>query len=408
MTRSRKHKHTADSDGTQHQRQNEQDPSSSTSEELSYAPPPGPPPQETSTEAADTVEFHPQATQASFLRLVSSSSQRDAAGPDPAGKPTVHFVDMCDSLESPSTSEAETPLSQHATPGPDFPHWDGSQADTLQQTLPRITVHASGVSDLPTSDLQQSFTISAGPRAQKLYYLWSPKHQQPDAATASKSYMDSFDDGKKKLLKQGSSPFADVTKQQVARMATWVPNPTDDKHLRKHMPWWVRLLTPKHKLAKGDAEASGGDDSSADPDDKAAMPSWHWKLVVFLCCLVAMICYVDRAAMSVAIIPMSLQYGWSNSLKGAINRCVSLQHMRVGCLKLCWSLMLSGTYYNAAVRNNMPSPLPAILQLHTQLQAKQLLCTRHQQHGIQQYCSNSSTVISGSCFHDSASTQPPW
>lgn len=320
MTRSRKHKHNSASTsaGPQHQQSADQDCEESAPEEVTYAPPPGPPPQEASTSSADTVELHPQATRASFFRLVSSSPQRDVGAADPVEQHSVHFVDMHDSYEPRSTSEADLPISQHATAETESPSGSSSQSDSLQQSLPRIAVHASTVSDLQTSTPHQSFTISAGPRAQKLYYLWSPKHKQPDAAVASASYIESFDDGKRKLLKQGSSPFADVTKQQVARMATWAPDPADDKHSRKHLrPWWVRLLSPWQKPRNKDGEASGDDDSL---DAEPAMPSWRWKLVVFLCCLVAMICYVDRAAMSVAIIPMSLQYGWSNSTKGAINR----------------------------------------------------------------------------------------
>lgn len=318
MTRSRKHKHNPASAGPQHQQYAEQDREGSAPEEFSYAPPPGPPPPEASTSSAETVELHPQATQASFLRLVSSSPQRDIDAADPVEQHSVHFVDIHDSCEPPSTSEADLPISQHATAGTESPCDRSSHSDSLQQSLPRIAVHASTVSDLQTSTPHQSFTISAGPGAQKLYYLWSPKHKQPDAAVASASYIESFDDGKRKLLKQGSSPFADVTKQQVARMATWAPDPADSKHSRKHLrPWWVRLLSPWQKPRTKDGEAPGDDDS---PDAEPAMPSWRWKLVVFLCCVVAMICYVDRAAMSVAIIPMSVQYGWSNSVKGAINR----------------------------------------------------------------------------------------
>ena len=318
MTRSHKHKHNTTSAGPQHQRHADQDCEASTPEEVSYAPPPGPPPPpEASTSSTDTVELHPQATQASFFRLLSSSPQRDEDAADPVEQHSVHFVNIRDSSET--HSEADLPISQHAAAGTESPCGNSSQSDSLQQSLPRIAVHASAVSDLPASTPHQSFTISAGPRAQKLYYLWSPKHKQPDAAVASASYIESFDDGKRKLLKQGSSPFADVTKQQVARMATWAPDPADSKHSRKHLrPWWMRLLSPWQKPRKQDGEASGDDDS---PDAEPAMPSWRWKLVVFLCCLVAMICYVDRAAMSVAIIPMSLQYGWSNSVKGAINRC---------------------------------------------------------------------------------------
>lgn len=45
-----------------------------------------------------------------------------------------------------------------------------------------------------------------------------------------------------------------------------------------------------------------------------------WYYAVGLSAIAALICSVDRAAISVAILPMSDQYGWSDSTKGAINR----------------------------------------------------------------------------------------
>jgi hypothetical protein len=44
-----------------------------------------------------------------------------------------------------------------------------------------------------------------------------------------------------------------------------------------------------------------------------------WYYAVGLSAIAALICSVDRAAISVAILPMSEQYGWSDSTKGAIN-----------------------------------------------------------------------------------------
>jgi hypothetical protein len=49
-------------------------------------------------------------------------------------------------------------------------------------------------------------------------------------------------------------------------------------------------------------------------------PTTQWYTVVGLSALVALICSVDRAAISVTILPMSEQFGWSDSTKGAINR----------------------------------------------------------------------------------------
>jgi hypothetical protein len=45
-----------------------------------------------------------------------------------------------------------------------------------------------------------------------------------------------------------------------------------------------------------------------------------WYYAVGLSAIAALICSVDRAAISVAILPMSEEYGWSDSTKGAINR----------------------------------------------------------------------------------------
>lgn len=44
-----------------------------------------------------------------------------------------------------------------------------------------------------------------------------------------------------------------------------------------------------------------------------------WYYAVGLSAIAALICSVDRAAISVAILPMSEEYGWSDSTKGAIN-----------------------------------------------------------------------------------------
>jgi hypothetical protein len=46
----------------------------------------------------------------------------------------------------------------------------------------------------------------------------------------------------------------------------------------------------------------------------------RWYTVVGLSALAALICSVDRAAISVAILPMSEQFHWSDSTKGAVNR----------------------------------------------------------------------------------------
>lgn len=44
-----------------------------------------------------------------------------------------------------------------------------------------------------------------------------------------------------------------------------------------------------------------------------------YKVVVGLCAAVSLICSIDRASISVAIVPMAEQFGWSDSVKGAIS-----------------------------------------------------------------------------------------
>ena len=45
----------------------------------------------------------------------------------------------------------------------------------------------------------------------------------------------------------------------------------------------------------------------------------NYKVVVGLCAAVSLICSIDRASISVAIVPMAEQFGWSDSAKGAIS-----------------------------------------------------------------------------------------
>ena len=44
-----------------------------------------------------------------------------------------------------------------------------------------------------------------------------------------------------------------------------------------------------------------------------------YKVVVALCAAVSLICSIDRASISVAIVPMGEEFGWSDSAKGAIS-----------------------------------------------------------------------------------------
>ncbi len=84
------------------------------------------------------------------------------------------------------------------------------------------------------------------------------------------------------------------------------------------------ILMVKHR--KIDPEHAGSDnlDTSTpflrqlEIERQPTCSSWH--LLAAMCAIVAVICAIDRAAMSVAILPMSEQYQWGDSVKGAVNR----------------------------------------------------------------------------------------
>lgn len=74
--------------------------------------------------------------------------------------------------------------------------------------------------------------------------------------------------------------------------------------------------------ADRDVESSTPEPSTPNHKQQQASSSTgtpQWVLVVVLCCVVSNICSIDRTAMSVAILPMAQQYGWPDSVKGAVN-----------------------------------------------------------------------------------------
>jgi ACS family sodium-dependent inorganic phosphate cotransporter len=63
--------------------------------------------------------------------------------------------------------------------------------------------------------------------------------------------------------------------------------------------------------------SSGGDNDDGGNGTNGSGAPWY--TVVALSAMAALICSIDRAAISVAILPMSEEYGWSDSTKGAVN-----------------------------------------------------------------------------------------
>lgn len=268
------------------------------------------------------VELHPQSLDASLLRIASVSADQEAHAPgtNPAANPAdCHFVSISDTDSRPASADHPAAVDNAASTSGDRTdpaHEQHDSAYALPHAPPKIAVHASAVSN--DGPPHQAFTISAGPRERRLYYLWSPTSKQQDAAGSGASYVEALDQGKQQLLKDGSSPFADVTKLQVARMATFLPEAKPKKHARRGPDaWWGWVFCQRRHKAKYTIDEEDAQDDDCHPE---APSGWRWKVMLLTCCLIAMISYVDRAAISVALIPMSVQYNWNNSIKGAIGR----------------------------------------------------------------------------------------
>lgn len=66
-----------------------------------------------------------------------------------------------------------------------------------------------------------------------------------------------------------------------------------------------------------------GDASSVSSDERrhdgpAGPPSSSWRWILALSTIAILICYADRTNISVAIVPMSQELGWSEQYKGTV------------------------------------------------------------------------------------------
>lgn len=84
-------------------------------------------------------------------------------------------------------------------------------------------------------------------------------------------------------------------------------------------------LSTQQQQQHVDAVQQAGSNGSNSIPQAAKKADTGWYYAVGLSAIAALICSVDRAAISVAILPMSEEYGWSDSTKGAINRWVGLR-----------------------------------------------------------------------------------
>lgn len=159
-----------------------------------------------------------------------------------------------------------------------------------------------------------SFKIQAGGGAQ-LPYLWSPSVVHAEGK--GKSYLDDF----------GSHPG--MEKRSFAPGSCEAEAGAQDRAAHTDASRDQNAVTPLGAARRvgllrffGAGRENGGDDyfrQYADEDENAPPGGWRMWVVVALCCMVAFICYIDRAAISVAMIPMGLEYGWNDHTKGAVN-----------------------------------------------------------------------------------------
>jgi hypothetical protein len=101
------------------------------------------------------------------------------------------------------------------------------------------------------------------------------------------------------------------------------PVPAVDKLQAAPEQQQLEQLSVQQRLHADAVQQPESSSSSSPAVAQKADTGWYY--AVGLSAIAALICSVDRAAISVAILPMSEQYGWSDSTKGAINRWAQQQ-----------------------------------------------------------------------------------
>ena len=116
----------------------------------------------------------------------------------------------------------------------------------------------------------------------------------------------------------------------------------------------VIMLLLCHSFSSCTSSADSLAPQDAPQDDSAP----DWRLVVGLCAAVSLICSIDRASISVAIVPMAEQYGWSDSAKGAISS----------------SFFAGYTITNLVGMSNSSQHMHKLVQKHRALSQYTILC----------------------------------
>lgn len=159
------------------------------------------------------------------------------------------------------------------------------------------------------------------------------------------------------------------------------------------------------------------------PAEEAAAPDY--KVVVALCAAVSLICSIDRASISVAIVPMAEQYGWSDSVKGAISSSFFLGYTITNLIGTtislqCKHLSSCPMPHRAALCANLPAATyTKHLTLQSQTHATSCLpqCTSYEGCLMQAGMWPQSTLLRwywegawcyGPCSQSSPQQQPTW
>lgn len=90
---------------------------------------------------------------------------------------------------------------------------------------------------------------------------------------------------------------------------------TSKEGLQKHSDAANQQLEERRESTLTAGPSSDGAGGAA----LAEKPPTDYKLIVGLCALVSLICSIDRASISVAIVPMAKEFDWTDSAKGAIS-----------------------------------------------------------------------------------------
>ncbi|KAK9829674.1 hypothetical protein WJX72_007295 [[Myrmecia] bisecta] len=213
---------------------------------------------------------------------------------------------------------------QHPTCGGFLP----TLTHITRQTSQDVEGHAStsgrdgreAGSQLEAQPEEQSFSIPAE-RPHELFYLWESNQGQAQLGRSGSLVGSRLNRSYTEDLGSQAAPPPPAT------VVTPVPLQTQPADQEDYASRMHRKLA-----AYGEPGKVSLVPDNKDPQKPTSIPSaggvaahaekghgWGWVVVAVLCAVATMLCFNDRAAMGIAILPMSKELGWDDSTKGAIN-----------------------------------------------------------------------------------------